>query len=98
LDECKKKGDDTVKILKSVKMWLVFKLLGVVRDAIDEEIEKNKDEEIERALNETLVEFYVKNDIDGKDRELINQFVRFAKEDLVPHLLEKLERYLRESR
>ncbi len=90
MDECKKKGDDTVKILKSVKMWLAFKLLGVVRDAIDEEIE--------RALNETLVEFYVKNDIDGKDRELINQFVRFAKEDLVPHLLEKLERYLRESR
>ena len=79
-------------------MWLAFKLLGVVRDAIDEEIEKNKDEEIERALNETLVEFYVKNDIDGKDRELINQFVRFAKEDLVPHLLEKLERYLREGR
>ena len=87
-----------MKILKSVKMWLTFKLLGVVRDAIDEEMEKNIDEKIERALNETLVEFYVKNDLDGKDRELIIQFVHFAKDDLVPHLLERLELYLREAR
>jgi len=79
-------------------MWLAFKLLSVVRDAIDEEIEKNTDEKIERALNETLVEFYVKNDLDGKDRERINQFVCFAKDDLVPHLLERLELYLREAR
>ncbi len=87
-----------MKMLKKVKMWLAFKLLDVVRDAIDEEIEDSTDEEIEKALEETLTEFYVRNDVDERDRELINEFLEFAKEDLAPHLLERLEAYLRKRR
>jgi len=90
--------DDTMKILKRTKMWLTFKLLNLVRDTIEEESEDGIDKEIEDALNETLIDFYEKNDLSEGERELINEFLEFAKDDLVPYLLRKLEIYLRESR
>ena len=90
----KEKGDDTVKILKRLKVWIGFKALKIVRGALEEDM----DEELEDALKETLVEFYVKKDIDMEDMELIGRFVDFAKEELVPHLLYRLENYLREVR
>jgi len=90
--------DDTMKFLKRTKMWLTFKLLNFVRDAIEEESEGVIDEEVDRALDETLEDFYDKHGLTEGEREVVEEFLEFAKDDLVPYLLRKLEVYLRESR
>jgi len=81
-----KKGDDTMKILKRAKIWIAYKALRIFRDAIEESFY----DELEETLDETLVEFYERRDIDGKERELIDQFVDYAKGELVPRLLRRL--------
>ena len=75
-----------MKILKRAKMWIACKALRIFRDAI----EKSFYDELEETLDETLVEFYERRGIDGKERELIDQFVDYAKEELVPRLLRRL--------
>jgi len=83
-----------MRILKRLKIWIGFKALKVVRGALKEGV----DEELEKILDETLVEFYVRNDLSEEDRELIGLFIEFAREDLVPHLLERVELRLQEER
>jgi len=90
--------DDTMKFWKRTKMWLTFKLLNFVRDAIEEESEGVIDEEVDRALDETLEDFYDRYDLTEGEREVVEEFLEFAKDDLVPYLLRKLELYLREKR
>jgi len=83
-----------MRILKRLKIWISFKALKAVRGALKEGV----DEELEKILNEALVEFYVRKELNEEDRELIGLFIEFAGEDLVPHLLERVELRLREER
>jgi len=79
-----------MKILKRLKIWIGFKALRVVRGVLEEGI----DEELEKALKETFVEFYGEHDLDKEDRKLMAQFLKFAKEHLLPNLLMRVESYL----
>ncbi len=90
--------DDIMKIWKRTKLWLTFKLLNIVRERMEEVIGEYTDEEMERALRETLEEFYEKRDLSDSEIHTINEFIDFSKEALVPILLERLEAYLSKKR
>ncbi len=87
-----------MKIWKRTKFWLTFKLLNIMRERMEEVIEEYSDEEMERALRETLEEFYEKRDLSDSEIHAINEFIDFSKDALVPILLERLEAYLSKKR
>lgn len=86
-----------MSFVKKTKMWLTLKLLHWVREAIEEEMEEYTDEEMEKVLQDALDRFYEENDLSECERELVDQFIEYAKGDLVPYLVERLEAYLREK-
>lgn len=86
-----------MSFVKKTKMWLTLKLLHWVREAIEEEMEEYTDEEMEKVLQDALDRFYEEKDLSECERELVDQFIEYAKGDLVPYLIERLEAYLRKK-